>query len=60
MTPMVMTPARVTTLRREVWRHCECCDELAAMAPHASVCDVCAADAGQTYPADRVGGGRDE
>ena len=31
MTPMVMTLACVRTLRREVWRHCECCDELAAL-----------------------------
>jgi hypothetical protein len=57
---MVVTLACVTTLRREVWQHCECCDELAAMPPYESVCDACAAGDGQTYPGDLAGGGRDE
>jgi hypothetical protein len=40
--PMLMRLARVTTRRSEVWRHCEICDELAAMAPYATTCDACA------------------
>lgn len=59
MTPMVMTLARVTTLRREVWRHCETCDELAAMPPYENVCDACATGTGQTYPVDPAGCGRE-
>lgn len=58
--PMLMTSARVTTLRSEVWRHCETCDDLAAMAPHATTCDVCSSGTDQAYPVDRLGGDGDE
>ena len=39
--PMLVKLARVSTRRAEVWRHCEVCDELAAMPPFAFVCDTC-------------------
>ena len=51
--PMLVNLARVTTRRTEVWRHCEDCDELAAMAPNAFTCDVCAPTPAPTYRATR-------
>jgi hypothetical protein len=41
--PMLVNLAPATPRRAEVWRHCETCDELVAMAPWASVCDACTA-----------------
>jgi hypothetical protein len=40
--PTVVHLVRVTTRRGEVWRHCEVCDDLAAMPPHVTICDACA------------------
>lgn len=42
--------------RREVWRHCEICDELAAMPLYVFVCDTCVSDASAVL----AGGGGDE
>ncbi|MEH1130033.1 hypothetical protein [Micromonospora sp. CPCC 206061] len=39
--PTVVHLVRVTTRRGEVWRHCEICDDLAAMPPHVTICDAC-------------------
>ncbi|MFV2094514.1 hypothetical protein ACFHW1_03345 [Micromonospora sp. LOL_014] len=42
MTPMLMNLDPDKPRRREVWRHCEICDDLAAMPPHVFICDACA------------------
>jgi hypothetical protein len=39
--PTVIHIVRVSTRRGEVWRHCEICDDLAAMPPHVTICDAC-------------------
>ncbi|MEV4756008.1 hypothetical protein AB0J86_12970 [Micromonospora sp. NPDC049559] len=39
--PMLVNLVRVSTRRNEVWRHCESCDELAAMAPYQVICSAC-------------------
>ncbi|MEJ3748464.1 hypothetical protein WEI85_34920 [Actinomycetes bacterium KLBMP 9797] len=40
--PTVVDAALFPRGRGEQWRHCEICDELAAMAPQATLCDACA------------------
>lgn len=47
--PTVIHIARVTTARAEVWRHCEICDDLAAMPPHVTICDACSTVATPAY-----------
>jgi hypothetical protein len=39
--PTVIHPDLIPPGRGEVWRHCEICDDLAAMPPHATICDAC-------------------
>ncbi|MFC0526758.1 hypothetical protein [Phytohabitans kaempferiae] len=39
--PTVIHLLRPSTGRGEVWRHCEICDDLVAMPPHATICDAC-------------------
>jgi hypothetical protein len=47
--PTVIHVVRVSTSRGEVWRHCEICDELAAMPPHVFICDACTTVASPAY-----------
>lgn len=56
MLPMLLNLAVPAPLRREVWRHCESCDELAAMPPYVFVCETCTSDGA----GDAAGGDRDE
>ncbi|WP_326552148.1 hypothetical protein [Micromonospora sp. NBC_01813] len=42
MTPMLVNLDLSAPRRREVWRHCEICDDVAAMPPHVFICDACA------------------
>lgn len=63
MLPMLLGLGLATSGRREVWRHCEVCDDLAAMAPHVSVCETCAAAPSLSSgmpAADLTGGEGDE
>ena len=41
--------------RGEVWRHCEICDDLAAMPPYATICDACATVATPAFGLRLVG-----
>jgi hypothetical protein len=47
--PTVIHLVRLTTGRGEVWRHCEICDDLAAMPPHVTICDACTTVAAPAY-----------
>jgi hypothetical protein len=53
--PMLVKLARVSTRRGEVWRHCESCDELTAMAPHQTTCDACPATDTPSYRPELAG-----
>jgi hypothetical protein len=53
--PTVIHLLLETAFRGEVWRHCEICDELAAMPPHATICDTCTAVAAPAYGLRLVG-----
>ncbi len=41
--PRLYKAARVTTRSGAIWRHCDVCDDLAALAPGDRVCPACVA-----------------
>jgi hypothetical protein len=53
--PTVIHILRATTRRGEVWRHCEICDDVAAMPPHVTICDACTSVAPPAYGLRLVG-----